>query len=825
VNGFRVGIKHPQTKPLSYEPEGVYTTRAEAKTAMDAEIARDPEFRKHYEVLPTYGYIGSYKSSHFPDVDNYLAHARVSDRAGPNGEKILHVEEIQSDLHQEGRKKGYKTQEIQAQLDAVKAEHQKLGSERIDALEKAKALPDYSPEYQALIDRANDIVPLRMKLTEQGQSLQSVLREGVPDAPFKKNWHELTMKRIMDDAVKGGYDKVVITPGAEQAKRYDLSKQVDQITARRLDDKYDLHITGKNGDVIYNGKYQPRITAEEMENIVGKEMTQKIVNNAAAESENRATHIFNGVDLQVGGEGMKGFYDEMLPSYLNKYGEKYGAKVGQYDLQIPPQIASEVSGYTLGEEFIRGEATWPEFLAANPRAAEEFSAKFHSFDITPQMRDEITTKGQSLYQAAPPVAIGAGLSQEEPAPEPAPTYRRGGAVSQDAMNMAVWDHPIKRVEGGDAEPTIEEMRASLIPSTMNPNIAAQGKKGRANMAPPTSVMDPRSRDYERRSRETENFLIGADILAGALPFAPLAKGAAMAARRYAGPELARGLENYMVKSGAVLPMDVWHGSPHRFPPTAKNPLGEFDASKIGTGEGAQAYGAGLYLAEAPGVAKGYASKLATFDEKLFGPIMEKHNISGDIAPNMNNVDFAKSLLADYGNKLNAAEKKVLQDSVKSYLYKVDLPDEQIAKMLDWDKPLSQQHPDVQAAFGKLMPKGEVNPHGLDMGGGGKILDNRMGQADPKQVQPWVLSSGGSKFGLSQKDVDRMVADYGANTTGENAYTRLTASLNGQDKATAALRQAGIPGIRYLDGSSRTSGAGTSNFVVFDPAHMNIIGRE
>jgi hypothetical protein len=71
----------------------------------------------------------------------------------------------------------------------------------------------------------------------------------------------------------------------------------------------------------------------------------------------------------------------------------------------------------------------------------------------------------------------------------------------------------------------------------------------------------------------------------------------------------------------------------------------------------------------------------------------------------------------------------------------------------------------------------------------------------------------------------MVADYGANTTGENAYTRLTASLNGQDKATAALRQAGIPGIRYLDGSSRTSGAGTSNFVVFDPAHMNIIGRE
>lgn len=90
------------------------------------------------------------------------------------------------------------------------------------------------------------------------------------------------------------------------------------------------------------------------------------------------------------------------------------------------------------------------------------------------------------------------------------------------------------------------------PVTMNPNIAEQGRKGRANMAPPTSVMDPRSRDYERRSRETENFLIGADILAGALPFAPLAKGAAMAAGRYATPKVMQGMENYMGRTGMTL---------------------------------------------------------------------------------------------------------------------------------------------------------------------------------------------------------------------------------------------------------------------------------
>jgi hypothetical protein len=90
------------------------------------------------------------------------------------------------------------------------------------------------------------------------------------------------------------------------------------------------------------------------------------------------------------------------------------------------------------------------------------------------------------------------------------------------------------------------------PVTMNPNIAEQGRKGRANMAPPTSVMDPRSRDYERRSKETENFLIGADILTGALPFAPLAKGAAMAAGRYATPKVMQGMENYMGRTGMTL---------------------------------------------------------------------------------------------------------------------------------------------------------------------------------------------------------------------------------------------------------------------------------
>mgnify|MGYP003404932985 CR=1 FL=1 len=242
---------------------------------------------------------------------------------------------------------------------------------------------------------------------------------------------------------------------------------------------------------------------------------------------------------------------------------------------------------------------------------------------------------------------------------------------------------------------------------------------------------------------------------------------------------------------------AYHGSPYKFD--------KFSLDKIGTGEGAQAYGHGLYLAEHPEVATQYS--------KMF----DKNQVPATQLQKLR--DAAPKGSAEWSHYDD-----LMKTGIQGSLYKTDIPDEAVARFLDWDKSLSQQHPDVQSALGPLLPKGSVNPHGLDMGGGGKILDNRMGQADPTQVQPWVLSSGGSKFGLSQKDVDRMVADYGANTTGENAYTRLTSHLGGQDPATEALRNAGIPGIRYLDGGSRGAGQGSSNFVAFDPELIRILER-
>ena len=125
----------------------------------------------------------------------------------------------------------------------------------------------------------------------------------------------------------------------------------------------------------------------------------------------------------------------------------------------------------------------------------------------------------------------------------------------------------------------------------------------------------RALEYYGLSSETQRPML--ETLASLTPpravmgAARVAGQGAEALGRAAAPVAGQALENYMVRSGGILPMDTWHGSPHRFPPTAKNPLGEFDPTKIGTGEGAQAYGAGAgYLAEAKATGIGYRDQLA-----------------------------------------------------------------------------------------------------------------------------------------------------------------------------------------------------------------------
>jgi len=282
--------------------------------------------------------------------------------------KVLLVDEIQSDWHQEGRKAGYASEDRPI----------RMSGEVIDLGDKT-----YGVKWQdGSVSDVGMGLSHAQRLAETGK-----LTGVVPDAPFKKNWHELSMKRILDYAAENGYDSVAITPGAEQAKRYDLSKQVDELLYKKNPDgTYQLSAqAGGRGNMMGEA-----IPAEKLEDYVGKEVAEKIISNKGVEqnlggpgSVSQPKDVWgslSGLDLQVGGEGMKGFYDKILPDYLNNYGKKYGASVVDMDMITQPERFDFAKPYAAFRETIPAE-----------------SMRVHSFDITPQMREEITTKGQPIY--------------------------------------------------------------------------------------------------------------------------------------------------------------------------------------------------------------------------------------------------------------------------------------------------------------------------------------------------------------------------------------------------------------------------------------------
>jgi hypothetical protein len=180
--------------------------------------------------------------------------------------------------------------------------------------------------------------------------------------------------------------------------------------------------------------------------------------------------------------------------------------------------------------------------------------------------------------------------------------------------------------------------------------------------------------------------------------------------------------------------------------------------------------------------------------------------------------------ADRRDYLQAVQNNIVGGKGGNF-YTVDLPDEHIAKMLDWDAPLSEQPESVRKAIADRVA--DVDPDGMDLGGG-RVLRNGSiegGRRFPDKPYPWVLQAGDSVFGLSEKDVRRMVGESVETLTGEQAYARLSANMGSQAKATEFLRSVGLPGIKYFDGGSRGAGQGTRNFVIFDGDTAKILKRE
>lgn len=268
------------------------------------------------------------------------------------------------------------------------------------------------------------------------------------------------------------------------------------------------------------------------------------------------------------------------------------------------------------------------------------------------------------------------------------------------------------------------------------------------------------------------------------------------ARAFVGRKRGRG--------GDTMLSRAWHGTPHN--------VDKFSTKHIGTGEGAQAYGWGLYFASKREVADYYRPapwKPESVGGEPFDASKQEHRLAnmiesygkGNRAEAIRQLRMRGFTGADVDALESTMEVRPLKLKQAGFMYQVNIaPDDD--SMLLWDKPLSQQSTKVRDALRTLAPQ--------------------LGPGPDQKLLAKVLN------GETLTDFER---DW-APAHGEQFYKMLSRQLNddwrgsaGNDEAaSSALLAAGIKGIKYLDGASRAAGDGSHNYVIFSDDDVEIEAR-
>ena len=299
------------------------------------------------------------------------------------------------------------------------------------------------------------------------------------------------------------------------------------------------------------------------------------------------------------------------------------------------------------------------------------------------------------------------------------------------------------------------------------------------------------------------------------------------------PDMSPMLMDMMPQAG-LAGITAYHGSPHLFK--------KFDMSKIGTGEGVQTYGHGLYFAENPTVANSYL-KPNSYGGQLSPEFMSglpkearEDAITAVSLRKAFSPQLIKETLADLKNKVTPEQYRHIENASDNpgNLYKVDIPDEHIDKMLDWDKPLSEQPQALKEMFSHELTKiHNATKQYLDsLSLKGRKTAGEMLSDDPANLVNGTHDKSWSSLAKTDPNIDHnLIHDINLMKdnlpSGSSLYERLTSMeavppfdnskrfSSGAKPASEYLLSKGIKGIKYLDQGSRGAGKGTSNFVLFD----------
>ena len=806
-----------------------------------------------------------FSSSHF-DEPNILLHIRMNDRVDADGNRVLFVEEIQSDWAADGRKRGFST--TGAILpDGYKIElSQGIGPAFVVRAPSGQIVP-------GSVTRSEE--DARQIAIDHFGGVDTSQMGRVPPAPFvteTNDWVRLAVKKILRLAAEGGYDKVAWTTGEQQVDRYSLAKQVKSIDWERnapegatdfdgkplslrkdvtvvlIDDRV-LYFLVKDDGLISTPDSQ--LDGKKLDEVIGKEAADKIL------GEDKGS--LSGDGLKIGGHGMRAFYDKIVPDIIRGVTKKMGGgPIGATSINtgLNHSWQFEINETDGGKFALRGRIDsshgWGPYGVYDTKdqarerfrelqAEQEMSAQ-PSIDITPALRDSVMG-GQGLFRITDQklgsvtvadvqaiadkvgknwnAAVTVIQSMDE-LPLSAQRELRRQAITgiitgyydrraqkvyiiADAMknkrdaqvtllHEAVGHLGIERVMGKD----INEFLVNVYESrNSDPVIAAAYEYVNrpqtyrdaprivqaAEMVARIAESNPKHNIVQRFIQMIRQWArkIGFDV--------PFSLSDIVEALRRAKRALEDGAYAGEGAGGGLF-QTGYHGSPHRH--------SKFSTDKVGTGEGSQAFGWGIYFAQLKDVAEYYREALKRDPKNSVVKVIERIERNAKAAT-LDDVFFEMRRQPDLREYENDSEIKkdiliaargrnadgtVTDEAMRAYrrlsdkmptdngaLYTVEVPDND--ELLDWDAPLSEQP--------QILNK--LNPDAIEIVDGG----NKRGPLDLKKTTGEAL-------------YNRLVQHFEANL--DSRKPGLYSEERADKAASLYLKSIGIPGLRFFDHMSR-----------------------
>lgn len=286
----------------------------------------------------------------------------------------------------------------------------------------------YQPYVEALDQRAKQIVDQR---TIVNRLAREAAQDPIPKGPYvqkTEQWVDLALKRALNEAAKGDYNKIAFTQGLDQADRYGLHKQLKRITFMPEGEGQWMV-----GSELPNGGNFDRASGlmdeKQIAEMFGKEVADKVKEGKFSGTEGNKSYI-EGDDLRAGGKGMFKFYDEIVPKRTRELLKKLDK-----DAQVKTEfIATSGEPWPYPIEIAHdGDKYW--LKSKDPRQSNEgkhaITPKFNSYEEADNIRKgfmEGRTTPVYTVEMTPKLkeAIGKGL----------PAYKRGGSVVDKALMVA-----------------------------------------------------------------------------------------------------------------------------------------------------------------------------------------------------------------------------------------------------------------------------------------------------------------------------------------------------------------------------------------------------